>query len=1041
MSVRLPSIKALAITLIGIFAAYVLFGWLALPHILQSQAEKYIAEKSGHRLTFDLPEFNPFDLSLRLANLSLAEPDGKPLFGFRELRIDLSAASISRRALVFANIRLEVPQATVELRRDGQLNWSPLIEALKSKEEKPDTPLPRFDIENFVLTGGRIDFADKRVAFTTRIEPLDLELNDISSLPDDKGRYKVSARTAFGARVLWQGEATLNPLAVAGSLGIEEMDLVRLAPYLKDALPVSLPAGLAALSTDYRVAYAAGRLDLTLDKLSAKLTGVRLKAGKASAPDIAIDVIEAKNGRFDLAKNSLALGALSLAGSQVSLPRTAGGPLKLLQLGSLALEDTQVDMAGHSLAIGRIALKDGNLKAARDTLGRIDVLAAWQAMPRSAAGAKPTKKNTEAPWRYRVDKLELAGFSAGFRDETVAPPADLALQDIVIAVDGISDNFAAPLPVHAAFRARDGGSFEADGQVVPAEPSADFKFKLTDLALKPAQPYLSAAARLTLSSGRFAAAGRATYGKRGAGFKGGFSLRDLRLTETDTRETFLVWKSLGSSDLELTSARLDISELVLDGLDTKLIINKDKSVNIGNILHKQEPAAGTPVAKPPAGPVKSPPPFLVNIDRLRIGKSEMDFADLSLALPFGTRIHHLRGAIIGLSSRPGAPGQIELEGQVDDYGLARAAGQIDLFNPTEFTDLKVVFRNVEMTRLTPYAATFAGRKIDSGKLSLDLEYKIKKRQLTGENQIVMDQLTLGERVESPEAKNLPLDLAIAILRDSDGRIDLGLPVSGSLDDPQFSYGGIIWKAIVNVIGKIATAPFRALGALFGGGEKFEDILFESGSAQFTPPEREKLVRLAGALNKRPSLSLTLHGVYADADRVSLQEKQLRRTVAERAGQRLEGQDLAGSGPLSTRSPKVQAALESLFSDRIGSGELTALKEGFRKANPGQLEEGVAGKMMSRLSGLLSEKRTLGEQEVAQMKGADFHTVLFNRLRDKETVTDAQLLALAKARGEYAATALKAAGAPPERLTLAAPEKVAGKGREVPVKLVLGAMNK
>ena len=133
----------------------------------------------------------------------------------------------------------------------------------------------------------------------------------------------------------------------------------------------------------------------------------------------------------------------------------------------------------------------------------------------------------------------------------------------------------------------------------------------------------------------------------------------------------------------------------------------------------------------------------------------------------------------------------ELDGQVDDYGLARAVGQIDLFNPTDYTDIKVVFRNVEMNRLTPYSATFAGRKIESGKLSLDLEYKIKNRQLQGDNQIIMNKLILGERVESPTAMNLPLDLAIAILEDSDGVIDLGLPVSGSLDDPQFSYGGII----------------------------------------------------------------------------------------------------------------------------------------------------------------------------------------------------------------------------------------------------------
>ncbi len=190
----------------------------------------------------------------------------------------------------------------------------------------------------------------------------------------------------------------------------------------------------------------------------------------------------------------------------------------------------------------------------------------------------------------------------------------------------------------------------------------------------------------------------------------------------------------------------------------------------------------------------------------------MDFADYSLILPFGTRIHNLRGSIAGLSNRPDAVGQIELDGEVDDYGMARAVGHVELGNPTNSLDMRVQFRNVEMTRLTPYMATFAGRKIESGKLSLDLQYKIKQRQLQGENQVIMDKLTLGERVESPTAKDLPLDLAVALLQDSDGRIDLGLPVSGSLDDPEFSYGSLVWKAITNVLTKIVTAPFRALGA-------------------------------------------------------------------------------------------------------------------------------------------------------------------------------------------------------------------------------------
>jgi hypothetical protein len=379
---------------------------------------------------------------------------------------------------------------------------------------------------------------------------------------------------------------------------------------------------------------------------------------------------------------------------------------------------------------------------------------------------------------------------------------------------------------------------------------------------------------------------------------------------------------------------------------------------------------------------------------------------------------------------------MELDGEVDEFGLARAAGQADFFNPTDFMDLTVVFRNVDMTHLSPYSTTFAGRNINSGKLSLELEYKIKQRQLQSENRIVIDRLELGERVESPTAKDLPLDLAIAVLTDSDGRIDLGVPISGSLDDPQFSYGRIVWQAIVNVLGKIVTAPFRALGALVGGGDKkIDHIAFEAGASSLTPPEREKLVHLATVLNKRPGLALSIYGTWGEVDRAALQDRQLRRAIAEKSGQVVGAKE--DPGPLSTRVPKVQSALEALYADRVGSAELAALKEGFRNANPGQLEESATGKMMSRLAGLMRDQRSLSEAEVVQLKGADFHALLFERLRGMEVVPEEALQTLAVRRGEYALEVLKAAGAPEARIGQGAAAKNETEGREVMLKLEVG----
>ncbi len=996
----LPSRKSAVIALFVLALAYLLSTWLVLPRVLQSQAEKFIAEKTGHRLTMDRSEFNPFKLSLRLHNLHLVQPDGAPLLAFKELLVDFSTKSIVRRAWVFDAIRLDGLEASVVELPGDKLNWSALLESLKGRETKPQpvSPMPRLEITSLTIAGGGIELADRRTSpgFATRIQPLDVHLEALSTLPDDKGHYRLSAHTDFGAKVSWQGEMTLNPLAVSGHFDVEDISLAKLASAIKLPLRMAPPEGTAGLSANYRLSESGGQIDLVMDQLEARLAGLKLRSqqnAQDATPLLALDSIALKAGRFDLRQRNASIGSITLAGGGVNLIRNAEGRLNVLDM---------------------LPVPEAN------------------AAPAASQSATPAQAPS-TDWHYRVDHVALSGLRADYRDQSVSPAAQLGLQDIAVTIDGVSENLDTPLPLHASFNASAGGHFEAEGTVVVATPLADMQIKLADLSLKSAQPYLGAATILTLANGAVSAEGRARYGPGGTGYSGSIAVKNLRLTEEGVKTDFMDWKSLTARKLEVTPAGLKIGDLALVGLNTQLIIAKDKTVNLSRVV-RPRPASMATATPPPssATPATGAPPYRVDIDRLRIASSEMEFADYSLALPFGTHIHDLHGTINGLSSRSRVPAQLELDGQVDDYGVARAAGQINLFDPTDFMDLKVVFHNIEMTRLTPYTATFAGRKIQSGKLSLDLDYKIKQRQLVGDNKVIMDQLVLGERVKSSEAKDLPLDLAIALLQDSDGRIDLGLPVSGSLDDPQFSFGGIVWKVIVNVLTKVVTSPFRALGAMFGSEQGFDTITFEAGRARLTPPEREKVVKLAATLAKRPALAVAVHGTYADTDRVAIQDLQLRRAVAEKNGDQADAKD--DPGPMSTGQPKVQSALETLFVDRVGRGELVALKEGFRSANPGQLEEGKAGKLISRMTTIFSDKHDLTQSEVARLKGADFHAVLYQRLRDKEVVADERLQALAKARGETVMAELKTANAPADRTTMLAPEKIDATGNDVPLKM-------
>ena len=1045
-------------------AVFILFGvlWLALPGILQSQAQQIVAEKSGHRLSLAKPEFNLLALSLRLRELTLEDPEGAPLLAFNELLVDLSAASITQRGLVFDDIRLDGLRASAILSdgAQGPLNWSRLLAAFAGKDEpKPAAPLPRIDIRHLALTGAQADIADRRSVppFVSRIESFDLELSDISTLPDDSGRFRLTAKTAFGAQLEWTGEATLNPLGSSGHVDLRGIDLGKLAALLQPHLPPELglapPEGVASLDLDYRVGHAAGKLELKLDPITVKLAGLALSKPQApGAPLLAVEAVELQRGRFELATRQLEFGALELRGTRLEAARDGKTRGNMMSLTAIALAPTQIDLERRSAKLGAVDLKGGSIAARRDARGAIDLLAALQALAPAASAAPAKAEPPAAPWRYEIERVALSGFDASLRDESIKPALELGFADIALSLAGVSDQLQKPLPLKAALRVASGGRLTLDGKLVPATAAAELQLKLDDLALKPAQSFLGRYAALDLAGGRLAAAGKLVHNEKTTAYRGSLALYDLRLNEAGTQTAFLAWKSLATRQLEVTAKQLHIAELTLDGLDTQLLIAADKSTNFKRILRRGDapatviaaPAGGAgaataapaPAAAAAAKPQAAPAAFLVDIDRLRFRNGELDFADQSLLLPFGTRIHRLRGSLAGLSSRPGAHAQLELDGEVDEYGLARATGQVDIFDPTDFMDIRVIFRNVEMTRLTPYSATFAGRRINSGKLSLDLEYVIKKRQLQSQNKVVMERLVLGERIASPTAKDLPLDLAIALLEDSDGRIDLGLPVSGSLDDPQFSYGGLVWKVITNVLTKIVTAPFRALGALFGGGdEKLESIVFDAGARRLTPPEREKLVKLAAALNKRPALALTVQGSWNEADRSALQDLQLRRTLLQKSG--YQGDTKGDPGPVALRQPQIQAALEELFAERFGKAELAGLKQGFRGANPGQLEESLGGKVMSRLSGLMNPPRALTADEVGALKGADFHAVLYQRLRDKEVLPDDRLRQLAQARGEAALATLQEAGAPAARVTLGEPGKHEGNDREVPLKLSLG----
>jgi uncharacterized protein involved in outer membrane biogenesis len=828
------------------------------------------------------------------------------------------------------------------------------------------------------------------------------------------------------------GSAAARPWRVA----LDSVRLDHVAVSITDqsrATPLVVDVGEVTVGFFAKVETTPGGVAAAAEDLGVKLARVAVREAAGGKGDIlSLDEILVEGGRFDLAGQHVAATRVAITGGATTVVRAADGSLPLVAMLAPAergAPTAPADQAARPQPRARSAEVRERPAESRERQTATGPSAA-------SAGASATK-----PWTVAVASVELAGHRVAFTDQTVSPAVQMEATGIRIAARDLRTTDTKPVAFEAAFDIAKGGRFTAKGQAALDGSSVEATVTLARLVLTPAQPFVSSVAAVTLRSGTFSTTGRATIragrDRPVVTYTGSADVDGVNVVESGSGDAVVSWRSLHADRLRfgLAPDRLEIAEVRLTGLDGTLVIYKDKTISVAKLV--KPPPAGAPKPSPaPAAPARTAPAstapaaeptFPVVVERLRIDDGAANFADLSLVLPFATRVHSLGGVIVGLTSTPGSRTTMKLEGRVDEFGSVKVDGALDAFQPKVFTDIDVNFRNVPMSTLSPYSATFAGRRIVSGTMDVDLDYKIDRSALVGENKVVLRRVQLGERVESPGATRLPLDLAIAILSDSNGVIDLALPVRGNVDAPEFSYGGLIWQAIVTVITKVATAPFRALAGLFrggGDGEGLESIAFEAGSDRVPPPERQKLAQVAEVLGKRPQLKLTVHGGYAaKVDGEALRSLHVREDLARRLDVKLRpGED---PGPVAFDDPKTQRALEAMLNEREGEKAIEAFEAGYEK---------TTGKKPERVSRVLA---------LVGRGGGDraFYEALFRRLVERATLPDAELTALAQRRGEAIARALKEASAGAAARVEVGPTESAESAERnaVPTRLELGAV--
>ena len=863
-------------------AVYSIFGFLIAPWIAKNVLLETIREDMGREARIEQIRINPYALSVTLHGFSMLEKDGSPFAGFDELYLNFETASLFRWAYSFKEVRLVSPNVRVEIRKDGRFNFSDLI-PVSSGETSPDEEksLIRLWVKRLILDSGKLEFVDstRPTPFDVLLAPLSIEIKEFNTLPERHGPYSLQASTGEGENLAWSGTVSLNPIQSSGRIELKDMKASTLWRYIRDEVNFEIRQGTFDVTAGYDFSMEGGYPSLNLSE-----TGIALHG-------------------FKLGLN--------------------GNDQDLMDLPELLVAGASFDLSQRRLHIPRISMRGGRLSVQRNPEGDLD----WTKLVPETGKKEETIEPKPEPNVFEVGIVELLtnDFSVAFTDHTTRPATELEVDAIQLKVGDFKSSPGSQFSLDASLRFSGVGDVTLKGLAGTQPASLTASVRIDRFPLIPFQPYLNRVVQLEMDSGDLNLQGDLTYGKREDGpdlrFVGDASLEALSTRDRLVGERFVAWEDLSFSDIEVEFIpnRLGIGSITVKAPYSRVVIARDGSLNLLDVLSpgeatKESTEEQAKEKKKDGQPEGESMPVKIGIVRIEQGSS--NFKDLSLTPQFSTGIQELNGEIRGLSSENLARADVSLNGKVGTYGTVAVDGQVNPLSEEAYTDLHVVFRNVELTTLSPYSGKFAGYVIDMGKLSLDLTYKLSKRKLQGENTIVLNQLVLGEQTESPDAVKLPVKLAIALMKDVHGMIDVDLPVRGNLDDPEFSFGGIIVKALINLVTKVVASPFNMLGNLVGAdGASMSYVAFIPGSSVLGEGEAEKIVLLAKAIRQRPALRLEVRGSFHPEE----DGRAIRTTRFQ--------EDLARNRTSAVQPAEKQSVeiLEALFVEQLGKPALEAFR--------------------------------------------------------------------------------------------------------------------
>ncbi len=817
-----------------LIALYAIAGFVVAPKLMRSALLKDIPESIGVTPAVGEIRINPFLLQVTVDDFSLAGAAGEKLLGFKRLFVEFELSSIWHRAYSFGNIDITSPYVNAAVAKDGSLNLMqlrPKSSGAPKPQEKPG-PLPAIRIGSLKISQGAVTYEDRSQAdvFAARLEPVNFELREFTT-GIEGGKFTFTGSSKLGERIEWHGHVSVEPIESDGEFRIDGLLAHTLWESLQDRLNFVVNSGSIDLAATYK--FSAGGGPANGGPADSRPANLRVDSSKMALSDLTVRPKDSETDWITVPNLSVTGTTVNLAKRQAHVDLVAVTGIKLL---------TWLEPDG---SFNLLKLANGP-----------------SAAPTPAPDASPA-------WRLDLRQFDLRDANLSVEDRTTHPAAKVVLAPLALQVNGASQDLSKPVSVTLDTRINEKGSLTLNGEVTPQPATANLTLKLAGVELDAIQPYIAQHSAMTLLHGALGAEAKLHYGAQknmpAVQFSGNIDIEKLHTVDNALHDDFINWGRLEIRGLNYTQGpdRLDIDQIVARKAYARVIIESDDTMNVKRVLAAPGAAAIGPAptkkrgpATPQtaaAGPAAQSMPM--SIKKIVVQAGQANFSDLSVNPNFSAGIQQLEGTIAGLSSKPTSRAKIDLHGSVDKYSPVSISGEFNVLSPKLYADVGMSFRNISLPIFNPYSGKFAGYNISKGKLDTELHYKVDGHKLDAQHHVVIEQLEFGDKTASKDAVSLPIKLAVSLLKDRNGVIDLNLPVTGSLDDPQFRLGPIIWKVFVNLLEKAVTAPFALLGSLFGGGPDIQYIDFQPGVSTLDAAAAEKVKAVAKALIERPQLKI------------------------------------------------------------------------------------------------------------------------------------------------------------------------------------------